>query len=148
MPAEVGVSPDVDVSFSVLICDDFDAMRELLRAVVESAPTLRVIGEAADGAQAISEAERLQPDLILLDLAMPVMTGIEALPELRRLVPAARVIVISGFASSVVADEVLALGADGYVEKGANIGTILAELLRHTTTGAVPAWENGGIAAR
>jgi len=69
-----------------------------------------------------------EPDLILLDLAMPNRSGLEALPELRRLVPNAQIIVFSGFASATVADEVLALGAVAYLQKGASPDTIVAAI--------------------
>jgi len=114
----------------VLICDDLDAIRELLRLVIDDEPTMHVVGEAADGRAAISEAGRLQPDVILLDLAMPVMTGMEALPELRRIAPAAVIIVLSGFASSVADSELRALGADAYIEKGSSMVAIVDTLAR------------------
>ncbi len=87
-----------------------------------------MVGEASNGNQAVVEATRLQPDVILLDLAMPIRSGLDALPELRQVAPAARVIVYSGFASGIVADEVLALGAAGYLEKGAHPDTIVATI--------------------
>lgn len=114
----------------VLICDDLDAIRDLLRLIIDDAPTMHVVGEAADGRAAISEAARLQPDVILLDLAMPVMTGLEALPELRRIVPAAVIIVLSGFASTVAGSELRALGADAYIEKGSSIVAIVDTIAR------------------
>jgi DNA-binding NarL/FixJ family response regulator len=110
---------DGDTTAGVLICDDNDAMRGLLRAIVDSAPTMRVVGEAADGNEAIVEAARLHPDVILLDLAMPKLSGFEALPELRRVAPDARIVVLSGFAGSSVAQQIIALGAAAYLEKGA-----------------------------
>jgi DNA-binding NarL/FixJ family response regulator len=85
---------------------------------VDKHPGLRVVGEAADGNDAIVEAIRLQPDVTLLDLAMPKRSGLEALSELRRQAPEARIIVLSGFASANVAEEVAALGATSYLEKG------------------------------
>ena len=89
---------------------------------------LRVAGEAADGDEAIVEAIALQPDVILLDLAMPKRSGLEALPELRRVAPDARIVVLSGFESANVAEEVLALGAASYVEKGADADAIVAAI--------------------
>ena len=110
----------------VLICDDNDAIRELLGAVVDGSPGLRVAGEARDGNEAVVEATRLQPDVILLDLAMPKRSGLEAIPDLRRLAPQARIIVFSAFAGAAVAEQVLALGAASYLEKGASPDTIVA----------------------
>jgi DNA-binding NarL/FixJ family response regulator len=105
-------------TISVLICDDVEQMRRLLTLIIELRSGLRVVGEAATGTQAIAQAELLQPDVILLDLSMPVLTGFDALPEIKRVAPAAKVIVLSGFAAEIVADDVLAQGADRYIEKG------------------------------
>ncbi len=109
----------------VLICDDNESVRALLTVIVDSRTSLRVVGEAADGDEAIFEAIRLKPNVIMLDLAMPNRSGLEAIPELRRVVPEAQIIVFSGFAGSSVADQVIALGAANYLEKGASPDTIL-----------------------
>jgi two-component system invasion response regulator UvrY len=123
-----GAPPAGDKAATVLICDDNDAIRELLRAVIDTALGMRVVGEAADGNEAVAEAARLQPDVILLDLAMPTRGGLEALPDLRLVAPGAQVIVFSGFASAAVAEQVVELGAAGYLEKGANPDAIVATL--------------------
>ena len=117
-----------DAAAGVLICDDNELIRELLGVVVGESPGLRVVGEAADGNEAILEAVRLQPDVILLDLAMPNRNGLDALPELRRLVPDAQIIVFSGFAGEIVAEQALALGAASYLAKGAHPDTIVATI--------------------
>jgi len=113
---------------TVLICDDLAMMRGMLRVLVDLIPDMCVVGEAADGEAAISEASRLQPDLILLDLAMPVLSGLDALPRLRQVAASAKIVVLAGFSTETVADEVLALGADRYVEKGTDLDTIVAVL--------------------
>jgi DNA-binding NarL/FixJ family response regulator len=123
-----GALSNGDARAGVLICDDNDAMRSLLGAVVGASLRLRVVGEAVDGNDAVAQATRLQPKVILLDLAMPVRSGLEALPELRMVVPDARIIVFSGFAGSIVAEEVIALGATGYLEKGTDPDTIVATI--------------------
>ena len=112
----------------VLICDDVDAMRMLLRVVIELRPGLKVVGEARDGDEAIGEAKRLQPDVILLDLSMPGRTGFDALPEIRQVAPKAKVIVLSGFVASTSASAVLELGAALFIEKGANPEEIVAAI--------------------
>ena len=114
---------------SVLICDDNAAMRVLLGAIVDSAPGLCVVGEATDGDVAVAEATRLQPDLILLDLAMPNRGGLDALPELRQVAPESRIVVLSGFAAAKVAAQAIELGATTYLEKGAHPDVIVAVLL-------------------
>jgi two-component system, NarL family, nitrate/nitrite response regulator NarL len=75
------------VSKSVLIVDDHEAVRRELRRLFQSQPEFTVCGEAADGADAISKAEQLSPDLVILDLAMPEMNGLEAAGALRFMLP-------------------------------------------------------------
>ena len=127
-------------AISVLICDDNEAMRALLRVVVELRPTLRVAGEAADGHDAIREAARLQPDVILLDLAMPRRTGLEVLPELQRIAPESRVIIFSGFSTASVAEGAIDLGAVRFLTKGADpeaINDAIEEVFAETRTGSL-----------
>ena len=117
----------------VLICDDDDDVILLLRIVIGRNKAvggrgLEVVGEARDGDEAIVEAKRLQPDVILLDLSMPRRTSLEALPEIKEVAPAARVIVFSGFDSGMMASDVLARGADRYLEKGARPSEITAAI--------------------
>lgn len=131
------VGREGDGSIGVLICDDDDAIRQMLRAVIELRPSLRTAGEAGDGNQAVAEAARLQPDVILLDLAMPQRTGLEALPELRRVAPAARIIVFSGFSMASVAEEAIGLGAVFYLSKGADPDAI-NDAIEQAAAEAVP----------
>ena len=109
----------------VLICDDSTEIRELVRIVVEQDGN-RVVGEAANGREAIAKAEERQPDVVLLDLSMPVMDGLEALPEIQRVAPAARVVVLSGFGHAGLVAQALNLGAERYVTKGGDPSEILA----------------------
>ena len=101
----------------VLLCDDSPQIRALLRIVLELEGN-EVVSVAGNGREAVEEAERLQPDVVLLDLSMPVMDGLEALPEIRRVAPEARIIVLSGFDNDRLVSQALALGADHYVPKG------------------------------
>lgn len=98
------------------------------KKVMEGRRGLEVIGEARDGNEAVSEAKRLQPDVIILDLSMPHRTGLEALPEIKEVAPAARVLVFSGFDPSMMASDVLSRGADRYLEKGAHPNEITAAI--------------------
>ena len=113
---------------TVLICDDAASMRSLLGVVIALREGMSVVGEAADGNEAIARAELLQPDVILLDLSMPYQTGLEALPQINRVAPAAKVIILSGFAASIIQDDVLGNGVAGYLQKGVDPDEILAAI--------------------
>jgi two-component system, chemotaxis family, CheB/CheR fusion protein len=102
----------------VLVVDDQVDERLVLRAMLEASGRFEVVAECEDGAEAIAEATRLQPDLVLLDLEMPGIDGLTALPALREAAPAARIVVLSGYPASRHAAEALAQGATGYLEKG------------------------------
>lgn len=113
---------------SVLICDDAPAIRFLLGVVISLREGMSVVGEAADGREAIAQAELLQPDVIILDLSMPHCTGLEALPELNRVAPAAQVIVLSGFAASIIEAELDGHQVAAYLQKGSDPDVILAAI--------------------
>ena len=110
----------------VLIVDDAEDLRGLLRARLDMADHLVVVGEAADGVAAVEQAILLQPDLVLLDVAMPLMDGLEALPLIRKAVPDVRVIVLSGFNDSTMAEHARQAGADHYFVKGTSLRELVA----------------------
>jgi len=101
----------------VLIVDDHAVVREGLRAFLELQDRMEVIGEAGDGREAIEEAERLRPDVILMDLVMPRLDGVEAMRGLHEQVPAARVIVLTSFLDDERLVPALRAGAAGYLLK-------------------------------
>lgn len=108
----------------VVIIDDTADLRDLLRIALTRGG-FDVVGEAGDGGRGIDVVRTQRPDVVVLDLAMPVMDGIEALPSIRRLVPAAKIVVLSGFGAQQMSARAVAAGADGYVQKGAPLTTIL-----------------------
>jgi DNA-binding NarL/FixJ family response regulator len=110
----------------VLIADDHPHFRDGLRALLISAPDLEVIGEVGDGEQAISLAAELQPDVILMDLNMPGVGGIEATRRILRTSPHIAILVISMFEDDDSVFAALQAGARGYLLKGA----LKAEILR------------------
>ena len=112
----------------VLIVDDAANLRELLTLLLEIEDDFDVVGTAADGKQAVEAARILQPDLVLLDLAMPVMDGLQALPLLRANVPGARIVIFSGFEHQALAEEAVKAGADAYIEKGTSVTHLVAQL--------------------
>jgi DNA-binding NarL/FixJ family response regulator len=123
-------TPPADTkAIQVLIADDTPDIRLLLGIALRLAGDFEVIGEAGNGELAITMARDLQPDLVLLDLAMPVMDGLQALPEIVRVAPSALVVVLSGFGAETMASEAIARGAHDYVQKGIN-PTELTDRLR------------------
>ncbi|MDQ2649525.1 MAG: EAL domain-containing protein, partial [Actinomycetota bacterium] len=115
-----------DGDATVLVVEDERAIRQLISELFNGEPGFHLIGEAADGRQAIALARHHQPDLIVLDLAMPSMGGLEALPLLVAVSPRAKVIVMSGLDAAEVEGEARAGGAAGYVVKGSDLTGLLA----------------------
>jgi DNA-binding NarL/FixJ family response regulator len=101
----------------VLVVDDYEPFRRFVCTILEARPELQVIGEASDGLQAIQKAEELQPDLILLDIGLPTLNGIEAAHRISRLVPAAKMLFISQENDTDVVAAALSNGAKGYLRK-------------------------------
>ena len=121
-------SPD-QAPIRVVLADDTRDIRLLLSLALELAGGFVVVGEAADGKEAIDQATVHQPDVLLLDLAMPVLDGLQALPKIREQAPESLVVVLSGFGAEAMGEEAVRLGATTYVQKGVN-PTELAEQLR------------------
>jgi signal transduction histidine kinase/DNA-binding NarL/FixJ family response regulator len=125
----------------MVIIDDTRDLRDLL-ALAFRKGGFDVVGEAGDGSVGIDVVRATRPDLVLLDLAMPVLDGIEALPTIRRLCPAARIVVLSGFGAQQMSARAVAAGADGYVQKAAPLATILdyvRDLVDDMASGPAPA---------
>jgi DNA-binding NarL/FixJ family response regulator len=108
----------VSTGIRIFLCDDVPELRALLRYGLEEDARLEVVGEAGTAEEAIRAVAGLRPDVVLLDLSMPGMDGLEALPLLRVAAPEAAVIVFSGFAADRMRAPALALGAARYIEKG------------------------------
>lgn len=113
------MSPILQRRIRVAIADDVSALRRLVRLVLEGDGHFDVVGEAGNGEEAIEVVRQTRPDLLLLDLSMPRLDGLETLPQIRSNVPETKVIVFSGFTSDRMADSAKNLGAVKYVEKGA-----------------------------
>jgi DNA-binding NarL/FixJ family response regulator len=107
-----------EMAARVLIVDDVDELRLLFRLLLESDGRFEVVGEAANGREAIEEAARTKPDLVMIDLAMPEMDGLTAIPRLHRTVPGTRILVVSGFESEALIAKVLEACASEFIEKG------------------------------
>jgi DNA-binding NarL/FixJ family response regulator len=112
----------------VVLCDDQAAFREVVGVILSLEPGIDVVGQAADGLEVIDLVERLRPDVLLLDVAMPELDGIEALPRIRAASPETDVVIVTGFGSSAVRERALAAGATRYVEKGADMDALVGEI--------------------
>jgi DNA-binding NarL/FixJ family response regulator len=101
----------------VLVVDDFEPFRQFVLSMLGEKPELQIIGEASDGFEAVQKAEALRPDLILLDVGLPTLNGIEAARRIRRLVQKSKIVFVSQESSADVVEEAFRLGAKGYVVK-------------------------------
>jgi DNA-binding NarL/FixJ family response regulator len=125
----------VDVSRSsrrirVVVADDIPDMRLLLRMAMADRDDVELLGEAANGEEAVALAAALRPELLVLDLKMPVLDGIAALPRLRTVAPQTRVVILSALSADQHRDVALGAGAAAYVEKGVRVTDLVDELLR------------------
>lgn len=105
----------------VFIADDVEALRLLWRTFLDEDPEIEVVGEAADGEEAVDGVRRTSPDVLVLDLSMPKLDGLEVIRMLREEESDTRVVVASGFAAARLAPLALELGAAAYFEKGGSV---------------------------
>jgi DNA-binding NarL/FixJ family response regulator len=110
----------------VLVVEDFAPFCQVIRSTLADRLDVQVIGEVADGLEAVQKAEQLEPDLVLLDIGLPTLNGIEAARQIRKLAPASKIIFVSQESSSEVVQEALKLGAWGYVVKARVESDLLA----------------------
>jgi DNA-binding NarL/FixJ family response regulator len=110
----------------ILVVDDFEPVRQFVYAKLGKRPDLQVVGEASDGPEAIQKAAELKPDLILMDIGLPSLSGIEAARQIRKLVPESKIIFFSQESSPELVEEALGLGAWGYVVKSRAASELLA----------------------
>ena len=106
-----------DESVRVLVVDDFEPWHGYVSMMLRKRPELQVIGRVSDGLEAVQQAQQLQPDLILLDIGLPALNGIEAARRIQRVSRASKILFVSENRSVDVIEEALGTGADGYVVK-------------------------------
>lgn len=121
----------------ILICDDHAVVRAGLRLILEQEAGFEIVGEAASGEELIAEAGRLRPDIVVTDLSMPGLGGLEALPRVRQIAPEAKILVLTIHEDEAYFFRALEAGAAGYVLKGASAEEFLAAL-RLVARGGVP----------
>jgi DNA-binding NarL/FixJ family response regulator len=117
---------DARLSFTrVLVVDDSKRCRDAVCSMLSKHPDLQVVGEASDGLHAVHKAEILQPDLILLDLGLPGINGLEAARRIRRLSPKPKLIFVSQESSTEIVEEAIRSGAQGYLTKTELVSQLL-----------------------
>jgi CheY-like chemotaxis protein len=119
-------------SVRVLLVDDFEAWRRIVCSTLGKNLELQVVGEASDGLEAVHKAKELQPDLIVLDLGLPKMNGLEAARQIRKVAPKSKILFLTQESSADVVQEALSSGAHGYVLKasaGSDLMAAVAALL-------------------
>ena len=112
----------------VLICDDHAVVRAGLRLILDKKKDFQIVGEAENAGQAIEIATRQQPDLVLMDISMPGLNGLEAIPRLHAVAPEARVLILTVHDDEAYFFQALQAGIAGYVLKGASTDELLAAL--------------------
>jgi DNA-binding NarL/FixJ family response regulator len=112
----------------ILIVEDFPHFRKFICSTLAERLDLRVVAEASDGLEAVQKAVELKPDLILLDIGLPTMNGIEAARQIRKLSPESKIVFLSQESSAEVVEEALNTGACGYVVKARAASELLRAL--------------------
>jgi len=120
----------------VLLCDDHNIVRAGLKCLLETSDEVEVVGEAANGHECVREAKRLRPDLVVLDLAMPLLNGMEAARRISKDIARTRVLVVSSYSDDAHVVRMLEAGVSGYVLKQ-NAAAELLEAVKETHQGGV-----------
>jgi DNA-binding NarL/FixJ family response regulator len=116
----VGLSPgarETVMTVRILVVDDHPVVRHGLRTLLRARPEWEIVDEAEDGIEAVEKADRLKPDIVVLDVSMPKMDGLEACRRIRKNVPKAEVLIVTQHDSPQMMREALGAGARGYVVK-------------------------------
>ena len=116
-------------NLKILIADDHDVVREGIRALIEHEPDWEVCGVAANGREAVEQAEKLQPDVIVIDMTMPELNGVEAIRQIKRILPKTEIVVFSAHRSEDMVRETFDSGAKSYIRK-ADAGRYLIDAIR------------------
>jgi DNA-binding NarL/FixJ family response regulator len=120
MPIDSNVESARELQMSlvrILIVDDFDLWKGFVIARLRERPDLTIVGFASDGMQAVQKAEELQPDLVLLDMMLPKLNGIESARHIRRVAPLAKILFVSSESDSESIQTAFQAGGSGYVSK-------------------------------
>jgi signal transduction histidine kinase len=128
----------------VLLADDAADIRLLLQLALSMSDAFDVVGEAANGLEAVDLVRRHRPDVVLLDLSMPVMDGLQAIPEIREACPGTRIVVLSGFDEDRMKPVAMKLGADAYLQKGDATSALISTLAELFPSHSIGTSDDGG----
>jgi two-component system response regulator NreC len=120
----------MEKKFSIVIAEDHAILREGLKSLLSSYPDLKVVGEAGDGLEAIRSVQKYSPHLVLIDLSMPRMSGLDAIKEIKRMTPQTKIIVLTIHSTEEYIVAALRAGADGYVLKEGDSEELLTAIRR------------------
>jgi DNA-binding NarL/FixJ family response regulator len=110
---------------SVIVVDDHHLVRQGIRSLLEKAPDIRVVGEAADGVEAVKLAQQMKPDVVVMDILMPNLNGTQAAEQMRSLMPAPRVILLTMYSDLTLVQQALRYGVRGYLLKRSVVEELL-----------------------
>jgi CheY-like chemotaxis protein len=116
-------------TWDVVVADDWPDIRLLITTLLRRSERFNVVSEAANGAEAVDSARARQPDVLLLDLSMPIMDGIQALPLVKERSPETKVVILTGYTDEPLRAAALLAGADLYVDKEEMVQTLVPQLL-------------------
>ena len=119
---------------TVLLAEDHMIVREGFRKLLEGENDIEVIGEAVSGRQAVDMTRKLRPDVVIMDIGMPILNGLEATRQIRQAIPEAKVLILSAHSDDAYVESVMALGATGYLIKQTS-AHFLAEAIRKIQKG-------------
>jgi two-component system nitrate/nitrite response regulator NarL len=132
--AEAPIEPYPTELVRILVVDDFTRFRQRICSMLKEVPNLQVVGEASDGLEALHKAEELRPDLILLDIGLPRLNGIEAAQRIHGLYPESRIVFLSMEETAEIVEKAFSVGALGYVAK-CDVGTDLLAAVESVRVG-------------
>jgi DNA-binding NarL/FixJ family response regulator len=115
----------IDKKITIFLADDHTIVRQGLVKLLEAEPNLQVLGEAENGREAVRKVEELNPDIVLMDIAMPLLNGIEATRQIKKICPQTKVIILSMHSHDLYINELFSLGASGYLLKNSTGADII-----------------------
>jgi DNA-binding NarL/FixJ family response regulator len=118
------------VSLSVYICDNYGALRDLMRFALEDDDRIELVGEAQDAITCVRELPNARPDVLVLDLRMPGVTGLEAVPDIRAASPDTRIVIYSQYINGETARELEQAGVEAWLRKDEDLSELRATVLR------------------